>query len=96
MHNIPSKPCICHAEVCNRFYDVMHTHTNTAYRPLRTRLVGEAQELASLYFYEQDNGTTLYDPAAGGAPGCKAHKYGGQGPWDSFCTEGYIYRYAHG
>jgi hypothetical protein len=23
----------------------------------------------------QDNGTTLYDPAAGGAPGCKPHKY---------------------
>ena len=25
------------------------------------------------------------------APGCKWHKYGGQGPWNSFCSEGYIW-----
>jgi len=40
--------------------------------PKETSLVGEATNLVSLLFYEQDNGTTL----AGGAPGCKSHLYG--------------------
>ena len=59
--------------------------------PPRTTLKGEAAELVSILFYEQDNGTTLFNPNAGGAPGCKSHKYGGQGPWNSFCSNGYIF-----
>ena len=55
--------------------------------PSATSIVGASQALVSLFFYEQDNGTIVGD---GGerAPGCLAHKYGGQGPWDSFCSEG--------
>jgi hypothetical protein len=30
--------------------------------PRATSLVGEATSLVSLFFYEQDNGTTLFDP----------------------------------
>jgi hypothetical protein len=69
----------------------MYWYAGAMHVPPATSLKGEATELVSIFFYEQDNGTTLYDPAAGGAPGCKAHRYGGQGPWDSFCASGYVW-----
>ena len=80
------------AAACEVFFERgMYFYAGGIKVPKATSLVGEGTALVSLAFYEQDNGTTLYNPAAGGAPGCKAHKYGGQGPWDSFCHDGYIW-----
>jgi hypothetical protein len=45
--------------------------------PRATSLVGEDTALVSLFFYEQDNGTTLFDPPydTAGAPGCRYSLY---------------------